>query len=614
MALFDEKDEGLVKAFLLNKIEREYDADPGTMADYVMVTLQNDMSEGELKAHCKNDLTEFLGDKTNGFVDTLFDALATRQYLPRTQLPQKPEPVAQRVSEASLSIKGAGSRNSGSRGDSWENGDRYSARRRSRSPAHDRHRRTREGRSSSRERRVDREPHHPVDAAVMDMPLDAAYKHMQQQQQQQQQQMPQQMSQQQMPQQRRRKPCFEFMRRGKCQRGDGCTFAHVSGDQAQMMGMRMPPTMAPGGPMGGQFMMGPGGPMGGQFMMGPGGPMGMPPAHGQQQQPPMAPQQMHQQDYSTTGVFVASIPTESLSEAAVREFFARFGTIAGVLVDYTKQCATVVFADEGAQMRAINSPEAPFNNRFVRVFKAYSSAVERTAERGQRTESQQQQQAPVWRPKSAAIKKAEMIEKYVEQQKELMKKLTTTKDMPPATRKIIMDSIKQIQQKIAETQTPKPAGAANEGAAPKPDQELQEQQQPQPQLDAVASEKAELQSKLKALQEEAVRLGMNARRATAPRGRGGWAGGQTGGRAAMTLDKRPRTLVLRNVGQEAAELLPAELGRFGEIEHIDKLDDQPGPPFAYTVKYRARWEAEKAVKAVGALELFADVSVDWDQQ
>ncbi|KAJ2758203.1 hypothetical protein IWQ57_006895, partial [Coemansia nantahalensis] len=78
MPLFEEKDEGLVKAFLLNKIEKEYDADPGTMADYVMVTLQNEMSESELKTHCKNDLIEFLGDKTNGFVDTLFDALARR--------------------------------------------------------------------------------------------------------------------------------------------------------------------------------------------------------------------------------------------------------------------------------------------------------------------------------------------------------------------------------------------------------------------------------------------------------------------------------------------------------------------------------------------------------
>ncbi|KAJ2748384.1 hypothetical protein IWQ56_007478 [Coemansia nantahalensis] len=202
-----------------------------------------------------------------------------------------------------------------------------------------------------------------------------------------------------------------------------------------------------------------------------------------------------------------------------------------------------------------------------------------------------------------------------------MKKLTSTKDMPPATRKIIMDSIKQIQQKIEETQRPKPAGgpAAEAGAADGAGTPAEATEQQRQQLDAVASEKAALQTKLKALQDEAARLGLNARRgpAAAPRGRGGWAGAAAaaaGGRAAMTLDKRPRTLVLRNVGQAAAELLSAEMGRFGAIEHIDKLDDLPGPPFAYTVKYSARWEAEKAVKAVGSLELFADVSVDWDQQ
>ncbi|KAJ1830226.1 hypothetical protein LPJ70_006964, partial [Coemansia sp. RSA 2708] len=54
------------------------DADPAMMADYLLVTLQNDMSESELKHHCKSDLIEFFGDKTAAFVDMLFDALARR--------------------------------------------------------------------------------------------------------------------------------------------------------------------------------------------------------------------------------------------------------------------------------------------------------------------------------------------------------------------------------------------------------------------------------------------------------------------------------------------------------------------------------------------------------
>ncbi|KAJ2386426.1 hypothetical protein H4S02_003864, partial [Coemansia sp. RSA 2611] len=228
--------------------------------------------------------------------------------------------------------------------------------------------------------------------------------------------------------------------------------------------------------------------------------------------------------------------------------------------------------------------------------------------------------APMWRPKSAAIKKAELIEKYVEQQKDLMKKLTSTPDMPAPTRKIIMDSIKQIQQKIDESRQPKaaapPATAASTSVAPAAADSTSTEPEAAAsdnaaQLDAVASEKAALQSKLKTLQEQAARLGMNER---GMRGRGRGRGGAPAwaGRGAMSLDKRPRSLVFRNVSQEAAEQLPSEMSQFGEIEHIDKLDDQNNAPFTYTVKFKARWEAEKALKAVEALDLFTNVQVDWE--
>ncbi|KAJ2846749.1 hypothetical protein IWW36_004197, partial [Coemansia brasiliensis] len=130
------------------------------------------------------------------------------------------------------------------------------------------------------------------------------------------------------------------------------------------------------------------------------------------------------------------------------------------------------------------------------------------------------------------------------------------------------------------------------------------------QLDAVASEKAALQDKLRSLQQEAARLGMGRGRG---RGRGGM-GGPWAARPMMSLDKRPRTLVLRNVGQDAAEQLSSEMAQFGEVENIDKLDDQNDAPFSYAVKYRARWEAEKAMKAIHALDLFANVQVEWDHQ
>ncbi|KAJ2822833.1 hypothetical protein IWW50_004046 [Coemansia erecta] len=373
-----------------------------------------------------------------------------------------------------------------------------------------------------------------------------------------------------------------------------------------MMGMPVPPHM-----MGQQSMMGQQNmPMMGQPPQNPGFFMN---THHQQPWP------MNGRDpasLSTTAVFVTGIPDTSLDEAAVRDFFGKFGSVQGVRIDYNKHTAHVEFGDPVAQTQALNTPEAVFNNRFVRVFRAHASAGPQTSEGGapqpnqqqqQQQEFNQQQQQQAWKPKSAAIKKAEMIEKYVEQQKELMKKLTTTKDMPAATRKIIMDSIKQIQQKIDESRQPAKA-AAPAAAEPQP---AATDSEGSAQLDAVASEKAQLQSKLKSLQDEAARLGMAGTRG---RGRGGRpaAAAWAAPRASMSLDKRPRTLVLRNVGQVAAEQLSSEMAQFGDIEEIGKLDETSSPPFTYSVKYRARWEAEKALKAVESLDLLSGVSADWE--
>ncbi|KAJ2331341.1 Global transcription regulator sge1, partial [Coemansia sp. RSA 2681] len=349
---------------------------------------------------------------------------------------------------------------------------------------------------------------------------------------------------------------------------------------------------------------------------------------------------------STTAVFVTNIPDESLGEGSVREFFERFGAIQDLRIDANRHTAMIEYGDSSAQAQALSTPEAIFNNRFVRVHKARQQ---------QQPQQQQQQHAngeaggyqqrppasasaaqpPVWRPKSATIKKAEMIERFVEQQKELMKKLTTIKDMPPATRKIIMDSINQIQKKIDDIRRPPAAGAAAAaaaaGAAAKaaitedntndsvgggpPSAAAESQPEQRTEVSAVEAEKQALQAKLKALQVEAARLGM-ARGGGNSRGRGGRGGGfasaSSSHHGSMSLDKRPRTLVLRNVGQAAAERLDSEMAQFGEIEHIDKTEDRNDPPFTYAVKYKARWEAEAAMRAVTSIDAFSDVSADWE--
>ncbi|KAJ2442056.1 hypothetical protein GGF42_007087 [Coemansia sp. RSA 2424] len=297
----------------------------------------------------------------------------------------------------------------------------------------------------------------------------------------------------------------------------------------------------------------------------------------------------------------------------------------------------IEYGDSSAQAQALSTPEAIFNNRFVRVHKARQQQQQPQPHANGEAGGYQQRpptpasaaQPPVWRPKSATIKKAEMIEKFVEQQKELMKKLTTIKDMPPATRKIIMDSINQIQKKIDDIR--RPPAAATAGAAAKaaitednnndsvdggPPSAAESQPEQRTEVSAVEAEKQALQAKLKALQVEAARLGMT-RGGGNSRGRGGRGGGfasaSSSHHGSMSLDKRPRTLVLRNVGQAAAERLDSEMSQFGEIEHIDKTENRNDPPFTYAVKYKARWEAEAAMRAVTSIDAFSDVSADWEQ-
>ncbi|KAJ2910953.1 hypothetical protein GGI21_000339 [Coemansia aciculifera] len=564
------------------------------MTDYILVTLQNEMSEAELREHCMTDLLEFFGEQTSVFVTSLFEALGRKQYLPENMR------------------DGGGPATTEQR---RENG--HTSRRRSRSPDHrhdrssmrerERDRRGRSSRSPSRERRMQPPPLYQHDMTMLNGPLEPADGNLMFAQIQQQQNQP-------FQQRRQRKPCFEFMRRGNCQRGDACTYAHVTQEQAQMMGM----ATASGGV--GAFV-----PMQMQqqqqqqrpFMMGhqqqqrpPGGyyPMGMRPPPGVHMQ--QGGNFDNGQPMSTTAVFVTNIPEDSLSEASVREFFERFGGIQELRIDSSRSTAFVEYGDSGAQAQALSTPEAIFNNRFVRVHKARLQQHQLNGDNGsqQRQSAPAVQAPPVWRPKSATIKKAEMIEKYVEQQKELMKKLTTIKDMPPATRKIIMDSINQIQKKIDEIRRPASAAASSVPAKPTNDEggdsssgapNEASSSTVNPGVSAVEAEKQALQMRLKALQKETAQL------KAASHGGGSH-------RAAMSLDKRPRTLVLRNVGQAAAERLDSEMAQFGEIEHIDKTEDRNDPPFTYAVKFKARWEAEAAMKAVSSLDAFSDVSADWD--
>lgn len=64
-----------LKNFLIARIRVISDAEPNTMADYVLALLKHDKSVTDLRDTCKNQLKDFLGPHTDEFVDGLFGLL-----------------------------------------------------------------------------------------------------------------------------------------------------------------------------------------------------------------------------------------------------------------------------------------------------------------------------------------------------------------------------------------------------------------------------------------------------------------------------------------------------------------------------------------------------------
>lgn len=73
-------------------------------------------------------------------------------------------------------------------------------------------------------------------------------------------------------------------------------------------------------------------------------------------------------DRSNMTLVVEHIPDDKLTESAIREFFASFGTVTAVEVQPSKRLATVAFERWSMAKKAYDSPAPIFDNRFVKVF------------------------------------------------------------------------------------------------------------------------------------------------------------------------------------------------------------------------------------------------------
>ncbi|KAK4549171.1 hypothetical protein LTR36_007629 [Oleoguttula mirabilis] len=82
--LLGEEDTKLLKTWLVSKLQElpHADADEEVLAEFVLALVKSDEEEATAKALCAEALQEFLGSCTKGFVDEMYEAVATRAYDP----------------------------------------------------------------------------------------------------------------------------------------------------------------------------------------------------------------------------------------------------------------------------------------------------------------------------------------------------------------------------------------------------------------------------------------------------------------------------------------------------------------------------------------------------
>ncbi|GAA5807906.1 hypothetical protein MFLAVUS_001286 [Mucor flavus] len=317
-----------------------------------------------------------------------------------------------------------------------------------------------------------------------------------------------------------------------------------------------------------------------------------------------------------TTLNVEKIPVEFCQISTVNDFFAKFGTIINISVQPHAQKAVIQYSTRAEAENAYNSPDAIFDNRFVKVYwhkdepATTGAPVEapapvapksnepdpelvaaRAAELAKEREEKQRKHQEHMKTILEIQKKRELqLQQQIDEQKRLLAKLTNSTGMTQAEKAELLKALKAIQNDIetsktaaASEVTDTSSDATNEGA------EVKEE-------GAETSE--DLKKKLARLEAEAAILGMSGpgfrggRGGYFGRGRGGSWPGMRGGATRMSLDNRPTKIVVKDIPQDSTEPeLRQHFEQFGAVTSFEQKDSE------VLVQYGQRFEAEKAMKA-----------------
>jgi RNA-binding protein 26 len=182
-----------------------------------------------------------------------------------------------------------------------------------------------------------------------------------------------------------------------------------------------------------------------------------------------------------TTLAVEKIPIEYCQISTVNDFFAKFGNITNISVQPHQQKAIIQYGSRAEAEAAYNSPDAIFDNRFVKVYwhkddsatatppvseppKSNEPDPELIAARAAELAKEREEKQKKHNERMKTIlelqkQKEHLIQLQIAEQKRLLGKLTDSANLTPQEKEGLLKALKKIQSEI---------DASRAGAVPSP--------------------------------------------------------------------------------------------------------------------------------------------------
>ncbi|CAO3621020.1 unnamed protein product [Cunninghamella blakesleeana] len=370
-------------------------------------------------------------------------------------------------------------------------------------------------------------------------------------------------------------------------------------------------------------------------------------------------QQQQQQQQQQTAVVVDNIPPEMCDMTKINEYFKKFGTITNIKLQVQK--AIVHFNTHAEAEAAYSSPDAIFDNRFVKVYWYKESDDQSTFESKPKAQNHWKPHPPSLPPSTlntepdptevaakaaelakireeklkkrqeqmkavldAQKQKEQLLQQKIDEQKNLLSKLSD-KSLTAKEKEELLAELKKIASDIDVTKTnnvtPTTAYLPASNSTINATTNTNENSDTTNNITAVSSNPSETSSQLKEklakLEAEAASLGIPSdgsnHSSTYPsiRGggsiygyRGGWPRMARGGMK-RSLDNRPTKLLIKDIPENInKDDLQQHFQQFGNLVSFTSNEND------FIAHYSQRYEAEKAM-AIGSKFPAGQLTLSW---